>query len=155
MVKRANSKLWCLKRLKKLGAKTEDLIDVYIKQIRSILEFATPVWHPGLNGEQRLSVERIQKCAFNIILGEKYSSYRSALCELKMETLFYRRDKLCKKFAKKAQKHSKFSKWFKPSCETRLTRLKKDTFCEVIARTVRFGRSPISFLTNLLNNQGT
>ena len=40
MVKRANRKLWCLRRLKKLGARRSDLIDVYIKQIRSLLEFA-------------------------------------------------------------------------------------------------------------------
>ena len=38
MVKRAYKKLWCLRRLKKLGANHADLLDVYFKQIRSILE---------------------------------------------------------------------------------------------------------------------
>ena len=61
MVKRANKKLWCLRRLKRLGAKPIDLIDVYYKQIRSLLEYAVPVWHPALTGEERLKIERVQK----------------------------------------------------------------------------------------------
>ena len=46
--KRANNKLWCLRRLKKFGADNEDLKDVYLKQDRSILEYAVPVWHLAL-----------------------------------------------------------------------------------------------------------
>ena len=67
MVERAYKKIWCLKRLKKLGANTIDLVDVYVKQIRSILEFAVPVWHPSLTNEDRLKIERVQKYAFCII----------------------------------------------------------------------------------------
>ena len=63
MVQRANKNFWCLRRLKKFGASTNDLVDVYIKQIRSILEFAVAVWHPGLTGEDRLKIERVQKSA--------------------------------------------------------------------------------------------
>ena len=33
IVKRANKKLWSLRRLKNLGARTSDLVDVYIKQV--------------------------------------------------------------------------------------------------------------------------
>jgi hypothetical protein len=51
MVKRANRKHWCLWRLKKLGAENSDLIDVYIKQIRSLLEFAVAVRHPNLSND--------------------------------------------------------------------------------------------------------
>ena len=46
MVKRANKKLWSLKRLRKLGANNKDLVDVYCKQVRSILEFSVSAWHP-------------------------------------------------------------------------------------------------------------
>ena len=45
MISRANKKLWFLRRLKALGADDEDLKDVFVKQIRSILEYAVPVWH--------------------------------------------------------------------------------------------------------------
>ena len=40
IVDRCNSKTWILRRLKKLGASHEDLLNVYCKQIRSIAEFA-------------------------------------------------------------------------------------------------------------------
>ena len=57
MVQRANSKLWCLRRLKKFGADCEDLQEVYLKQIRSILEYAVSVWHSSTTGEDRLRIE--------------------------------------------------------------------------------------------------
>ena len=41
--KRGNSKLWLLRRLKNLGAPKNILLDMYNKQIRSILEYASPV----------------------------------------------------------------------------------------------------------------
>ena len=57
MVKRANRKLWCLKRLKRLGATSKDLIDVYNKQIRSLLEFSATLWHPSLTETDRMKIE--------------------------------------------------------------------------------------------------
>lgn len=62
IVKRANKKLWCLKRLKQLGANSNDLTDVYIKQIRSILEFSVPVWHPSLTEGDRMKIESSEVC---------------------------------------------------------------------------------------------
>ena len=38
------AKLWMLRNLKKNGASTKDLVDVYIKQCRSVLEMAAPAW---------------------------------------------------------------------------------------------------------------
>ena len=37
IVDRCNKKLWMIRRLKKMGADTVDFIDVYCKQIKSIL----------------------------------------------------------------------------------------------------------------------
>ena len=153
IVKRAYKKLWCLRRLRKFGANHEDLLDVYFKQIRSILEYAVAVWHPALTGEDRLKIERVQKSALAIILGEDYKSYRLALRTLKLETLFTRRQHLCKKFAKKSLKHAKFSKWFNPNEKITTTRQKPTKFHELVSRTERFQKSSIAFLTNLLNSQ--
>merc|ERR1712129_484620 len=153
MVKRAYKMIWSLKRLKKLGARTGDLVDVYIKQIRSLLEFAVSVWHPSLTNEDRLKIERVQKSAFCIILGQEYKSYRLALKHLELETLYSRRNKLCKKFAKKSLKNSIFAKWFKPYQKSVYTSFLSPKFCEVYYRTERFRKSPISYLTDILNNQ--
>ena len=153
IVQKTNRKLWCLRRLKKLGANTSDLIDVYTKLVRSQLELAVPAWHPGLSSEDRLRIERVQKSACCIMLGQNYKSYGKALKHLGLETLHERRNKLCKNFAKKSLKHPKFTKWFKPNVKKSCTRNIPTKFCEVYARTETFKKSPISYLTKLLNSK--
>ena len=123
-------------------------------QDTDLLQLCTvPLWHPSLTGEDRLKIERIQKSACCIILGQEYQSYRRALKQLELDTLHERRNKLCKTFSIKAQKHKKFKKWFKSNEKTSCTRNIPTRFCEVYARTERFKQSPISYLTNILNNQ--
>ena len=135
-----------------LGASTEDLLDLYHKHVRSILEYAAPVWHSSLTQEDRLKLERVQKSALHIILGEKYKSYKHALKLTSTKTLFERRRKICLKFAKKSVKHNKFRYWFKPNKNETNTRREQLKFKEVFCRTDRFKDSPISYLTNLLNH---
>ena len=48
MVKRAFKKLWAIQRLKRHGANLNDLVDIYVKQVISILELGVPVWNSGL-----------------------------------------------------------------------------------------------------------
>ena len=153
IVQRCNSKLWFLRRLKKLGADMEDLIDLYHKHVRSILEYAAPVWHSSLTGEDRLKLERVQKTAFHVILGDQYRSYNSALKITGSKTLFDRRRKLCLKFAKKSLKNSTFKTWFKPTTQNTKTRQEQLRFQEVQCRTDRYKESPISYLTSLLNHE--
>ena len=71
-----------------------------------------------------------------------------------MDSLFKRREQLCKKNAIKAQKHPKFTNWFKKYKKPFPTRGKSSKYCEIRARTERFKKSPINFLINILNNQG-
>ena len=150
LVGRCYKKLWVIRRLKKLGATKSDLLEVYCKQIRSIAEYAVPAWNSSLTGEVIIKIERLQKIACNIILGENYESYSSALKNLGLEKLSVRRRKICLKFAIKAQKHEKFSKWFKPTPSV-ITRTRKPKFCDVVCKTVRFEKSPLSYLTRILN----
>ena len=39
---------------------TQEMFDVYIKEIRSVLELAVPVWHSGLTKSQITKIENIQ-----------------------------------------------------------------------------------------------
>ena len=126
-------------------------MDVYTKQIRSLLELAAPAWHGAITQEERTDIERIQKCAAHIILGEDYFSYKVALKFLHLDTLQSRRDKLCLNFAKKAEKHPKFQKWFKESDYKQNTRQDKYKYCDVKAKHNRLDKSPLSFLTKTLN----
>ena len=152
MVDRCNAKMWVIRRLKKLGASDADLLDVYCKQIRSILEFAVPVWNHSITGEIISQIERIQKTALHIILGEGYRSYSNALKQSGLDKLSNRRRKLCLSFARKALKHKKFSQWFKPNTKVTITRHKQPKFCPAYFRTERFRKSPLSSLTELLNS---
>ena len=77
LCKRGFVKIWMLRRLKKIGATKEILLDLYYKHIRSILEYAAPVWHPGLSNHNKIDLERVQKCSFSVIFGEL--SYTSIL----------------------------------------------------------------------------
>ena len=45
---KATQKLWIIRRLKKFKLNTNQLVDVYKKEVRSILEYAVPVWHSGI-----------------------------------------------------------------------------------------------------------
>jgi hypothetical protein len=76
-----------LRRLKKHGAGTGDLKDVYMKQVRSVLELAEPAWHPGLTQSDSLDIERVQRAATNIMLGPNYKSNKTALETLQLDGL--------------------------------------------------------------------
>ena len=70
------------------------------------------LWHFGLSGRNRNSLERVQKSALKVILGKKYTSYNNALKELNIDSLQDRRESLCLKFAKKCLKVNKLRKMF-------------------------------------------
>ena len=106
------SRLWMIRRLKGLGASTSELLDVYQKQVRSVLELAVPVWQPALTQHETKQIERVQRCALYIILGEEYTHYDQALTILDCDNLNERRVKLCDKFAKKALKSPRYEHWF-------------------------------------------
>ena len=112
MCESAYARLWMLRRLKPLGASVNELLDIYDKQIRCMVEFASPVWTAGLTIAEINQIERVQKCAFAIILAENYSSYEKVLKWLNRTTLSIRRTELNLKFAKKCLKNDKYKNWF-------------------------------------------
>ena len=134
VVQKAIKQMWILRRLKNHGAETQDLKYVYIKQIQN-----------------KVDIERVLRAALQIILGQEFRSYNSALNILHLESLATSREKLCLKFGKKASKHQKHSKWFKENNREKETRLPRPKYCPVFSRTKRFKNSPISYLTGLLN----
>ena len=143
IVKKGYKKLWMMRRLKELGANEDDLIDVYIKQIRSVLELAVPASHGAITQAERDEIERVQKCALHIVLDDDYLSYRNALMSVNLDSLENRRSKLCLKFAKKAAKHPKHKQWFKVKTVQKNTRQRKTKYCTVIANKGRYKKSPI------------
>ena len=101
MVNKAYKRLWIIARLKGRGANIEDLLDIYIKQIRCLLEYGVAVWNSSLTVCESNDIELVQKSFLHIVLGYKYKDYESALKVCKLETLKERIQQLCQNFAKK------------------------------------------------------
>lgn len=78
---KARQKLWILRRLLKFNLTQAEMFDVYTKEIRSVLEFAVPVWHSSLTSKLAGDIERVQKLAMRIILQHNYVNYKNA-CSL-------------------------------------------------------------------------
>ena len=148
--KKGFKKMWMLRRMKVLDVEPLFILDVYLKEIRSILELAVPAWHSGLTVKQAEDIERVQKVALKIILGEqkeRKASYDMAMVILDIEPLHYRREKLCLSFAKKTLK-SRHSEIFKPTTQNTRNR---PMFYEHNSNKTRCYNSPLNYLTRLLN----
>ena len=70
IVTNAFKRVWMLRRLKTLGTALPELKDVYNKQVRSVLELAVPVWHSSLTQGNVSDIERVQKAALHVMLGD-------------------------------------------------------------------------------------
>ena len=79
-------------------------------QVRSKLEQSAAVWHSSLTKNNSSDLERVQKCALKVILGEKYLNYKNALEMVKLDSLEERREKLCLKLAKQCLRHDKLKR---------------------------------------------
>ena len=122
---KANKKLFMLRLLKRAGLCAAELVAVYKCYIRPLLEYAAPVWHPGLTQEQSSRIEKIQRRVCRCILGKNFVSYKIALGGFGLETLSARRDALCAEFAKKALNSIRFNKWFPLSNNSSIMTLRK------------------------------
>ena len=96
---KASKRLYALRLLKRNGVQSRDLQKVYCSFVRSILEYACPVWHSSLSILLSDQIEHIQKRALRIILPNM--SYQESLSMLKLPTLTERRELLCMRFYKK------------------------------------------------------
>ena len=151
MVAKCYKRMWMIQNLKKNGADQDQLLRIYIQQVRSVAEMAVPVWNAGITLQEVNTIERIQKTALAIILGSSYTTYKEALAKLSVDRLEARRTKLCLNFALKAVKHPKFSSWFAPNTYHINTRSVKPPFKKINCRTRRYRKSPLPYLTDLLN----
>ena len=71
-------RLWTLRKLQKLGLNQEFILDVYRKEIRSILEYNVPLWNGGLTKKESEKIEKVQKIVVRLLLKNGYSSYTEA-----------------------------------------------------------------------------
>ena len=133
-----------LHKVASFGLSKEEMKNIYILFVRSILEQSATVWHSSLTVQNREDLERVQKSAIRLILGNQYQGYKKSLKILEMESLNDRREELCLKFALKAIKNPKMKAMFpfKTKQHDMMTR-KAEKFIVQHANTERSQKSPI------------
>ena len=132
----------------------KELKDIYLTFIRSILEQSAVVWHSSLSVKNKSDLERVQKAAVRVIMGNNYSSYKNSLKDLKLDTLEKRRDFLCLKFAKNCLNNEKMKALF-PLNKTKHHMKKRKVFKFQLKKikTKRWNRSALPHMTRLLNDE--
>ena len=130
----------------------QNLINIYVLYIRSVVEYSSVVWHSSLTQEDSNSLERVQKTALRIILQDKYEDYSHALKLVGLVTLFERREKLCLKFATQCVKNGKMADMFPLNLKSVNTREHEKFFVQP-AFTDRLKHSAIPYMQRLLNKK--
>jgi len=78
------------------GAGSDDLLYFYVTVIRTVLEYACPVWHSSLTAEQTKALESLQRRAMRVIFQD--NDYTMSRIRAGLETLESRRDQLTERF---------------------------------------------------------
>jgi len=89
-----------MKLLKRSGACIDDMLHLFKTVIRSVLEYACPVWHNSLTNKQSDQLESIQKRALKIIRGSSFIDYEHMCFLYNLPSLSERRETICKRFLK-------------------------------------------------------
>ena len=151
ILKIAYSILWAISRLKSAGVSDDDILLFYTMKIRSVLEYAAPVFTPMLTAKHISDIERIQKIVLKVILGPRYISYHQASLSLSIISLESRRRQLSLNFALACIKSPQHTHLFKERKSTYYQLRNIRSFEEPFCFTKRYSCSPIPFLTRLLN----
>ena len=152
IVKESNKRMVFLHKLSRFTQNKNDLRKIYILQIRSKLEQSAVLWHSSLTQKCESNLERVQKSALKIILGDKYVSYENALKVLKLQSLKERREELCLKFARKCLEVPKFEKMFPRNHNDHdMEKRGSEAFQVKRGLTERLRRSAIPYMQRLLN----
>ena len=151
MVNKAKSKLWIIKRLVNNMVPVNLIVLVYITRVRSILEYAAPVFSGFLTIQQEMKIECVQKLFLMTIFGFHNLSYEALCKKANVEPLAKRRKMLCYSFVKKEIK-SKDSLFVKAQ-RTVTRRGGKDLLFVPQAKSESHFKSPLVYLARLFNSK--
>ena len=79
LVKKANQRMQILRKASEFTYNLKDRRQIYILYVRSILEQSCVVWNSSLSEENIEDLERVQKAAVRVMLGQKYTKYEDRL----------------------------------------------------------------------------
>ena len=133
------------------GFDHEIILDVYVKEIRSVLEYCCVVFHYGLSQELEYQIESVQRLVLKLV--SRYLNLRMSYSEscilFSIEPLFSRRLEQCKTFIKRTLTNPKFSDMFLERTGNRIQGRRR--FQEYKCTNDRMFRSPLVALTRIAN----
>ena len=121
-----------------------------MKEIRILAEHGVVLWNCSLTQHQIHTIEKIQKIALKITLGENYVSYENARNQFGLKLLSERRLDLCTKFALKLFK-SKYCSTFFTLTSSEVTTRHRKLVVESNCNTARAYKAPHNYLARLVN----
>ena len=95
-MKKASKRMYFLRQLKRAKVSTPDMVNFYCSCIRSVVEFASPVYHYALPKYLSDDIEQIQKRALTIICSPRLS-YSERLNTSCLSSLASRQQASCEK----------------------------------------------------------
>ena len=150
--RRAFARISMITKLKYVGVEEADLVEIYTLFVRSLLEYCCVAWHSSITQAQSYDIERVQRTALKVILGQSYTDYASALKRVGLDTLFDRREKRCLSFGLKCIKHPKHKRMFPLGETSEDVNLRvRNKFKVNFARKSTYQKSAIPYIQNMLN----
>src|SRR5664279_1776360 len=93
---RVNKRLYFMKMLKRSSLSSADLLYYYKTVVRSVMEYACPVWQSGLTGEQMSKLENLQRRAVKLIFNS--NDYEFYCTVYSIDLICVRLEYLARKF---------------------------------------------------------
>ena len=102
VTRKVNASLQTLSKMRRFGCNAHSLLRAYLYYVRSILEYACPVWGPSVLRTTYImqELESVQKRVTRIILSNIDISYHDALATLELQSLELRLGELILRFGK-------------------------------------------------------
>ena len=151
VTERAQRRFFIIHKLMSNGFHCEFLIDVYCKEIRSILEYGSVLFHSGLTQELSNRLEDIQKVFLRLLskyIGVKFS-YMESCIYFCIEPLSLRHQTLSETFLKKVVKDDRHNLLTARNNDRELVSHRK--YQEYQSYSSRHFFSPLVSLTRLSN----
>ena len=160
IVNKASSSIFILIRAKKFQVAMSTLATLYMWYVRTTLEYAAPVWHPGLTEQQHHRSEGVQRRCMKILLGREYGDWRQrggryerALQRLRLTTLRERREALTLRLGRQILRSLEHRDLLPPLNAQRHGRNLRDNHLlqQVRCRTARYKNTFVPYVVNLIN----
>ena len=144
MLRKVAKRMYCIHYLVRARVKYTDVLTIYCSVIRTVLEYACIVWHPGLTQKQSDEIEKIQKRCLKLIYPNL--SYNHALATSEQTKLHERRETITRELFNEIKDHRHVLHSILPMRDPNSLRSRNPyQYLIPITKTTRFGRAFVPY----------